>query len=510
MNSLADVEEALQRLGNDWPAGDSLVEGVLRGLKPVPLRPAAKTLRWSAVRSVLAVAASVAVIATLCSVFRSNTSLYAQVRDVIHRARTFQMIIRAPADGDKPEQRLLAVSYERGVGFREEQSNEVAIGNTEGLWRYLAHAKLAIRSKGTGIADMVDRALDNEIGQALKDAKYERYTAGDQVVDGQPCRAFLMTKVENQLDQELKAGRQRMIVLLDDKSRIARIITEIRSQDQWVVRLLNDWKYDVPLDRALFQPLFPADVRVVDADAAFDRYVDLEKAIHREERKGLWYAIHHAERIENGGLFLVSSVRGTEATLKKYPLTRRRLQPGMIFVDGPATNYRGAWEWRVPGCPVELASVDHEGINVRWWVLIPHKAAVNAPFEAGPGRVKVPVGISPWFGEYGKANFEDANGMLQNLTWDVELALPQPKLLPSLEAVTRQVYADVAALEGVPFKFLNMGDRGMSGGSWSDLNKITAARFVEAVADDVRWWSEGGPIDDARFLERRNAPAPSK
>src|SRR4029077_15043997 len=136
----------------------------------------------------------------------------------------------------------------------------------------------------------------------------------------------------------------------------------------------NDWKYDVPLDRALFEPLFPADVRVVDADAAFDRYVDLEKAIHREERKGLWYAIHHAERIENGGLFLVSSVRGTESTLKKYPLTRRRLQPGMIFVDGPATNYRGSWEWRVPGCPVELASVDHEGINVRWWVLIPHKA----------------------------------------------------------------------------------------------------------------------------------------
>src|SRR5262249_29638834 len=154
-------------------------------------------------------------------------SLYAQTRDAVHRARTFQMIVTVPADGGSPERRVLAIWYQRGVGFREEQPSEVAVGNREGSWRYLEHAKLAVRSKGTGIGDMVDRALDNEVGQAVKDLKYERYEAGDQAVDGQPCRAYLLTKVQGQIDPELKAGKRRMLLLLDDRSRIARIITEV-------------------------------------------------------------------------------------------------------------------------------------------------------------------------------------------------------------------------------------------------------------------------------------------
>lgn len=195
------------------------------------------------------------------------------------------MIVRAVANGEKPEEQFLAVSYERGVGFWEEGPTETVVGNSEGLWRYLKHAKLAIRSSGTGIAELVDRALDDSVGPVWKDAEYERYAAGDQVVDGRPCEAFLRTKVGNQWDRELKARGRRMVLLLDDRSRIARILTEVRSQDRWVARVTSDWKYDVPLDRSLFQPRFPADVRVVDADAAFDRYVDLDKAIHREEHK---------------------------------------------------------------------------------------------------------------------------------------------------------------------------------------------------------------------------------
>jgi hypothetical protein len=506
-----DVEEVLQRLGNHWPAGDSLVEGVLRGIESHPPRPAARTGPWRLAARVLAVAASLAAVAVLWWLSRADTSLYAQTRDAVHRARTFQMIVTVPADGGSPEQRVLAVWYERGVGFREEQPSEVAVGNREGSWRYLKEAKLAIRSSDGGMADMVDRALDNEVGQALKGAKYERYEAGDQAVDGQSCRAYLLTKVEDQVDREFKAGKRRMVLLLDDRSRVMRIITEVRSQDRWVVRAINDWRYDVPLDPALFKPRFGDDVRVVNADEAFGRFVDLEKAVHREERKGLWYAIHHVERFENGGLFLVSSVRGTDATLKKYPLTQRRLRPGITAVDGPATTYRGSQEYRVPGYAVELACVDHQGINVSWWVLLPVNGVAESPFDVGPGKVKVPVGITATGGAYGRANFTDAQGVLHHLTWDVDLDVPQPKSLPSLDAIARQVYADVAALDGVPFKYLNMGNRGLTVPTVvSDLNNITAAQFSEAVADDIRWWREGCPADDRRFLELRKDPAPSR
>jgi hypothetical protein len=104
----------------------------------------------------------------------------------------------------------------------------------------------------------------------------------------------------------------------------------------------------------------------------------------------------------------------------------------------------------------------------------------------------------------------DAQGVLHNLTWDVELDVPHPKSLPSLNAIARQVYADVAALEGVPFKYLNMGNRGLTPVFWSDLNTITTAEFSEAVADDIRWWREGCPTDDRCYMELRQGPVPSK
>jgi hypothetical protein len=156
---------------------------------------------------------------------------------------------------------------------------------------------------------------------------------------------------------------------------------------------------------------------------------------------------------------------------------------------------------------VELAAVDHEGINVSWWVLIPLAGAGEAPFVAGPGKVKVPVGITPTGGAYGRATFADANGVLQHLTWDIDLAVAEPKPSPSLEAVAREVYADLDALEGVQFKFLNLGNKGASMNRWSDLKQISVARFTAAVIDDVRWWQAGGPADDPRFIELRKNPA---
>jgi hypothetical protein len=79
-----------------------------------------------------------------------------------------------------------------------------------------------------------------------------------------------------------------------------------------------------------------------------------------------------------------------------------------------------------------------------------------------------------------------------------------------VDAVTRQVYADVAALEGVPFRFLNLGNRGMAPATWSDLDKVTPAGFGEAVADDIRWRRAGCPDDDARAAVLRKRPGASR
>jgi hypothetical protein len=516
VNSHRDVEDLLQRLGRDWPQADSIFEGVMRGLDSIPPRPVEKSLEqrvrrsvpWAPIRRILAVGAAVAVCGGLWWASPGNTSVYAQTRDAIRRARSFQLTARYFVKGGDGvlETLTLTTAFERGLGFREEWPEEVSIGNREGSWHYRKGVKLALKTKGLDISRMVDRFLDRGLGKTFDGAAYERSPSRDQVVEGQSCQAFLVTHLAQKLAGDVDSDRQRLIVLKDNQSRIVQMIVEVRPADRWLVRAVSDLKYDVPLDPALFQLDFPDDVRLVDADTAFEDLVDLDGAIHREERSGLWYAIHHAERIENGGLFLVTSVRGTETTLKKYPLTERPLAPGKVFVDGPGSQYRPGIDGGTPGLFVELASVDHLGINVSWWVALPFGQAAQSPFDAGNGKVNVPVVVSPSFSQFWKDNFTDKDGVTHGLAWDVALDLPTPAEFPSLDSISKKVYADLAALEGVTFKFPNMGNRGLKPARWYDLDRITADQFAEAVADDVRWWQNGAPMDEPRARELRGTP----
>jgi len=525
VNSRVHVEDVLQRLGHDWPENDSIVEGVLRGLDAMPVCPADNLPRGRSIRRVLMAAASVALCAALWYVSSSlsSRSVYAQTRDAIRRARSFEVTSRFfidPrffADGGSRDQLRLTMAFERGVGFREERPHEVFIGNQDGSWHYVKDAKQAVKTRGPSVSRMVDRFLDHDLAKVFPDTGCERYADQDQVINGQSCEAFLLTNAQRNFG-DFDADRQRSIVLKDDQSRIVQMNVEVRPMDQWITRGVIEVKYDAPLDPTLFQSNFPDDVRVVDADSAFEQFVDLDHAIYREERSGLWYAIHHAERFENGCLFFITSVRGTEATLKEYPLTERPLQPGKVFIDGPASQYPSPYSRGVRGQSIELAKVDHRGINVCWWVLIPSDQTAQVPFDVGNGRVWVPASITPSFSQYWKDKFTDKKGITHPLTWDIELPLPMPATFPSLESISKKVYADLTTFEGVTFKFPNMGNRGMTSVRWYDMNEVTLDQYVKAVADDVRWWKNGSPMDDPRrkelsdprYWERLANPARSK
>jgi hypothetical protein len=294
----------------------------------------------------------------------------------------------------------------------------------------------------------------------------------------------VLSGFKSAVDPAFKSGKKRLRILLDDQSRIVRAFMEDRSDDHWVVQLTFHWTYDVPVDGALFQPRFADDVKMVDADAVFDKFVDLESAIHREEQSGIMYAIHHAERFQDGGILVVSSVRGTADTLKKYPLTRRPIGPGLIFAAGPAVNYEGSPQgggyFRI-----NLAQVSYKGIDVRWWVLVPRDTPPTH-FDVAAGKVKLPVGITP-HGDFAKANFADKDGVIQHLTWDIVLDVPQPQSLPSLTTIANQVYADQIALEAVPFRWLDMGAKDHEE-QIIDPSKTTAAEFSNAVVANVRQW----------------------
>jgi hypothetical protein len=497
MKSPAEIEQALEQLGQQWPPECSLVEGVQRRIESNVTRIEPKHAGFPVIKWLLATAASLVVLAAAWRAFHGDNTLYAQAIDAIRRARTVCITMTAQAEADKPPQIVRRAWYERGVGFREElgteqvgaefPAGEIRLGNQNNLWTYLRGSNLVIRAKSGALDDLVDRMLDiDALKQLQQTGKVDRYPAADQDVDGQPCRAYLYTYVYPAgYPLELEKGpKRRSVFLFDDQSRMVRVLNETQSSNGWKIEATIDWKYDVPVERTLFQPNFGNNVKIVDADQVFDQFVDLDKALYREERAGLWFAIHRLQRFQDG-IFIVSSVRGTDETLKKYPLKRQVLGPGMLFDEGPAANYeaspQGDRYFRI-----DLARADFHGINVCWWVLVPRGVPLNR-FDIAPNMVKLPVGITP-HGNFAKNNFSK-NGVIQHLTWDIVLNLPEAVVLPSVGAMAAEVYADQTALEVLPFRRLDMGSKD-NVEQFSTTEKTTAMEYASAVASNIQSWRD--------------------
>ena len=319
-------------------------------------------------------------------------------------------------------------------------------------------------------------------------ADCERDPAADRTLKNERLTAYRLTRTAQYADRDFKEGRRRLIVFLDPRSRIARVENLQQQKGAWLATSVDEWSYDVPIDPKLFEPNFGSGVKIVDSDRAFDDLVDLQKAVHVENRSGLIYAVHRIERFEGGGLLVMSSVRGDEETLKKFPLQRRMIQLGLFHDDGPAINYLGSSQgdgyFRIV-----LASASHQGIEVQWWMQVPRGQPENY-FETGSNRVWIDAGVTPW-GEYANTHRDQA-GVIHHLAWRLKLKVPKPQPLPTLKAIAESVYADIALLDALPpfDRNLDLGIDETTGqpvrktGTTSDT---TPAQFAEAVARHVRW-----------------------
>ena len=193
MKSHVEIEQILECLGNEWPAGSSLVDSVMRRIESQPVRLKLRRTRFHLAKSLFATAASLTVVFVLWWSIRGGSTLYAQAIDAIHRARSFHMTTTVQPDAHRPAQTVMESWYERGIGFRETVGPEVRLGNQRNFWSYRKDSKLAIRSKSHGIDDIVARIIDNDTFRMLKEEKTERYPTSDQTVDGQACKAYLLS-----------------------------------------------------------------------------------------------------------------------------------------------------------------------------------------------------------------------------------------------------------------------------------------------------------------------------
>lgn len=447
-----------------------------------PVRPAVSKGRRIIVKSLLATAASVAACVALWLAFDGNhNSLYAQVIDAVHNARTLQMIQFAIPKAEGKPLKVTESWFERGVGFRTEGPGYIRLGNDKYTWSFSTDRKVAVRSQSNGIARATAPvfAKIEQFAQQLRN-EFERCPASDQTIDGQPCKAYLLTKLDRVAGtRELTSGQMRLMVFIDPQAKLVRAEYQWREDGRYITKGFASVKYDEPMDPSLFQPDFGKNVKIVNADDAFSEFVSLKSAVHVEERSGLIYAIHRVERFDNGGVLVVSSVRGTEETLKKYPLTQREVRPGEFLIDGPATLPMSDGSDLL-----HLASAQHQGIDVCWWAAVPGTMEPPTYFEVKPGTVKLRAIVRPE-GEFATL-FRDKNGVGHSLYWDVEVKVPRPDRVHTVEEIASQVYADQVALEAIPFKWLDIGRWGAGTAVFSEIGKTSAVEYAKAIIEKVR------------------------
>ncbi len=417
-----------------------------------------------------------------------ESTLYGQVRAATRKVGTIHVVLEV-AGPDGVLSKAGELWFARGVGFACVTSEFTRIDDGKFHWEYIKGSKYGSRSQSQGPDWMLDQALDvkDELEQHCR-----RFVEGDKEIDKNLCRCYQVVPSQRPagIDLGSRGLEQEVFVYISEESLVRRIETHELTDGKWNVRVVRNWEYDVAVPPETFRPTFGSGVEIVDADEAFNRLTDLPTALYVTERSGLIYAVHRAQHVENGGVALMASVRGTAETLQKFPVQRRMMQPGLYFADGPATHGRASPQGH--GCfHIELAQADHEGINVKWWIVVPRGQPADG-LEVEPGKVKIDFGIVS-NGKYAE-HLKDANGVRQNVSWSDAIAVPRQKPPFTLTATAENVYAELAMLPRLHRNSgsgIDLGVRDMNGvpnGRIGTLEDTRSAEFAAAVAEHIKYW----------------------
>jgi len=485
------LQQQLTQLGNKWPTNELFVDDVMAKLAEVPqlaTNPPRSKTRILRLSYCTAAALMVGFGFWWTSSLPSTGSvLYAQVMQAMKKVQSLHGVVFVQTE----EGILTQVGetwFARNQGFVVKSTEHTRIDNGIYFWEFVKGSSTASRTKSQGTDELLDQALDFR-EELERDC--ERYPAGDRVIEGMryPCYQLTFHGDAKPADSSfLDFDKRRTFVFINSGSLLKRMESQENIAGEWRTRIVRTWEYDVPVDPKMFEPHFAEGVQILDKEEAFEQLTTVEGSIHSEQREGLVFAIHQAKRFENGGVLLRTSVRGTDKTLEKYPLTRRRVQPGLFVTDGPATNWsaspQGDGFFRL-----KLAEVNQRGVDVAWWVMVPRGRKPDW-FENREGQVQLRLGITPK-GEYAKANHADKRGVIHHISWDLALDIPHPDNLPSLSQIAKQVHSELKMLSPAAFSSLHMGNQEINGVSHQrhdSVDKVSPSEFAAATQEHWFWW----------------------
>jgi hypothetical protein len=170
-------------------------------------------------------------------------------------------------------------------------------------------------------------------------------------------------------DQPLTPDRNqtaRLLLWVDGSHRAHRAERQIKRGEAWKADLVSDIDYDVPVEPSRFDPkvAFGPNVKIVDAEKAFDEQFGLANAAYRQDVGGLVYAVHQFKACADAMILVVSSIRRDEQTEKEFPPEYRSIRPGMMIAEAGRQQF--AYDHQI-----ELASAVHGPVLVQWWLLAP-------------------------------------------------------------------------------------------------------------------------------------------
>ena len=295
MTCQQDLEIRLRSLGKSLPKHESLADSVLSAIERqsvtvVTYRPWRRAARYFV--GIAALLMIVAVSWVALTEFGKPRTLYAAVIEALRNADTFHLTLTVQAE--KGPITAYEAWYKRDDGYSMRRGPDVWINNGTHAFAYTAGQPTAVQ--------WTENICMNDNNPFIRQMQLpnfglptKRAAEADQVIRGQPCLAYEYEPGPK--DQPLTPDRNqvaRLMIWIDGSQRVQRTERQIKHEANWKTDLVWNIEYDLPVESSRFDPkiAFGPDVKIIDAEKAFNDRFGLANAIYKKDIGGLWYAVH--------------------------------------------------------------------------------------------------------------------------------------------------------------------------------------------------------------------------
>jgi hypothetical protein len=259
--------------------------------------------------------------------------------------------------------------------------------------------------------------------------------------------------------------RLRWVIWVDSQRRGQRSEEQRLVAGQWVADARCEVTYDRPLPDDRLKPRFGPGVEIVDLVEC--RPFNVKESLLQGTVLGLVVAVHEVERLDNGSVLLMWSIRPTQETLQQLgPITYRPAAAINVYGDAVVESDWKQVRWVKP---MEIARWTLDGIQTNWTILMP-RGVWAGPIQA----------IDLQFSVYSRGKLQQALRK-DGQQWYVqkfrlgELSVPEKAV--AMNKACRQVYERVAWAEAQCGDGLALRGRGRS---------LTEAEKQEHIAHGAR------------------------